>query len=131
MKAEPRAPYRLAQEIDIAAAGAPIYFIKTQVDESLDALFFYLNTESRLANPNTPPMESGLYIARANWIAQQSLEWLKGCKVLWRGKRAVDSEDEMLVMISRPKNTDPETTVPEKTNLEQTDREMTDEGETE
>jgi len=77
---------------------SPVFMIKETRDESFDGFFFYFRRSVKLRSLAQVPKEPGFYFARKSWISQQTPEWTASLNLLLEGGRAVDSEEEKLVL---------------------------------
>lgn len=98
-KSETHSYRRLAKQISgIATPADQLTFIKDPRDESYDGLFFYLNRRVELRDVSLPPVDAGLYLARASWFDAQDSAFKSSVSELLRGSRLRKPETTMVVL---------------------------------
>jgi 4-amino-4-deoxy-L-arabinose transferase-like glycosyltransferase len=75
-------------------------FVKTQKDESYESLFFYYPRLFLLHNPKRPLFPDRRYVTRVSYLEEMFAprHWEDHVDVLLQGGRAVDEENEKLVL---------------------------------
>ena len=100
---------------DEPAVGASMTtFIKRRADESFDGFFFYypkivpLYVPEKIEEDVSLPEKPGLYLARQEWVHQQRDLWTARVRPILRGGRAIDSDEQQVVLFELAASSDSE-----------------------